>query len=157
MRVTVVPTTPEHAAAVGAAARDADRQELWASDRLTPRRAIELGAALSPETLTALFDGVPACVFGVNPGPILCDLARPWMIGTPLLERHPLAFLRRSRPVVAGWAKRYTTLANHVDARNTHAVAWLRWLGFDIRPAVPHGVDGLPFHPFVMGREVGYV
>lgn len=154
MRVTVVPTTSDHAHAVGAAARQADRAELWASDRMTPRRAIELGAMVCPETLTALFDGEPACVFGVNPGGLLSQGARPWMVSTPLLEQHPMAFLRRSRRVVAGWASRYTTLANHVDARNTLAVAWLAWLGFEIAEPEPYGVDGLPFHPFAMtGRR----
>lgn len=150
MRVEVVPALAEHAVAVGAAARPADRQELWASHRLTPRRAIEGGMIVSPDARTALFDGVPACVFGCNPGSLLGGQATPWMIGTPLLERYPLAFLRRSRPVVADWAARYTALRNHVDARNTLAVAWLRWLGFSIGEPEPYGVDQLPFHPFSM-------
>jgi hypothetical protein len=148
MIVTVVPALPEHAVAVGAAARPADRAELWASHRMTPRRAIETGLLVTPDARTALFDGEPACVFGVNPGSLLGGAATPWMVGTGLLERYPLAFLRRSRPVVADWAARYTVLANHVDARNTFAVAWLRWLGFRIDEPVPYGVDQLPFHPF---------
>ena len=124
MRIDVVPALREHAAAVAELARPADRAELWASDRMTPRRAIETGLIVSPDAQTALFDGVPACVFGVNPGSMLGGSAVPWMIGTTLLERYPLAFLRRTRPVVAEWAARYTSLRNHVDARNTAAVAY---------------------------------
>lgn len=150
MIVSVVPATPEHAMAVGAAARPADRAELWASHRVSPRRAIEVGIMVSPDARTALFDGVPACVFGVNPGSMLGGAAAPWMVGTALLERYPLAFLRRSRPVVAAWAARYTAMRNYVDARNTLAVAWLRWLGFVIGDPAPYGVDQLPFHPFSM-------
>lgn len=150
MIVEVVPATHAHAAAVGTMARPADRMELWSSDRLSPRRAIELGIMVSPDARTALFDGEPACVFGVNPGSMLGGTAAPWMIGTALLERYPLAFLRRSRPVVAAWAERYTSLRNYVDARNTLAVAWLRWLGFKIGEPSPYGIDQLPFHPFSM-------
>ena len=154
-RVVVVPAEEWHAAAVGAAARLADRRELWASNRVSAERALRICLLLSPDARCALFDGEPACVFGVNPGGILGGAAAPWMIGTTLIERHPLAFLRRCRPVVRAWAKRYTSLRNHVDARNTDAVAWLKWLGFLIADPVPYGPDGVPFHPFSM--EAGNV
>lgn len=153
MKVRVVPATMRHAQLVGDHAREADREEIWSSDRLTTRQAAESGLEVSPGTRCALFDGKPACVFGVYPGAFLGGIPSPWMIGTPLIERHPLAFLRRCRPVVQDWSKRYTTLRNHVDARNTHAIAWLKWLGFAIHDAIPYGFDKLPFHPFTMGGQ----
>lgn len=151
MIVGVVTATAEHALAVGANARPADRDELWASDRYTPTRAILSGMAMAAECWCALFDGEPACVFGVTPATILGGVARPWLIGTPLLEQHPMAFLRRSRHVVRRWSRAYNTLENYVDARNCHAVAWLSWLGFDVQPPQPYGPDKLPFHRFTMG------
>ena len=42
----------------------------------------------------------------------------------------------------------YRLLQNHVDARNTEAVRWLGWLGFEMDPALPFGPDQLPFHRF---------
>ena len=152
--VEVVPVEPWHAEFVGAWARAADELELWSSNRVTPAQAARICVALSPDAKTALFDGIPACVFGVNPGGMLGDgSGTPWMIGTPLVEQHSVAFLRRCRPVVRAWAKRYTSLRNHVDARNGHAVAWLRWLGFSVAEPVPYGPDGLPFHPFSMEAQ----
>ena len=47
--------------------------------------------------------------------------------------------------------KTYRVLTNYADARNTTAIRWLRWLGFNILPAIPFGLDGLPFHPFELG------
>jgi len=47
----------------------------------------------------------------------------------------------------------YSHLENWVDARNTKAINWLRWLGFTVHDPVPFGVAGLPFHRFDMRRE----
>ncbi|KKL18923.1 hypothetical protein LCGC14_2470690, partial [marine sediment metagenome] len=35
------------------------------------------------------------------------------------------------------------------------AVRWLRWLGLEVLPALPLGVEQLPFHPFRMECEGG--
>jgi hypothetical protein len=41
-------------------------------------------------------------------------------------------------------------LENVVDARNTKSIRWLRRMGFEVLPAAPLGVEGRPFHLFVM-------
>ncbi|HJU38190.1 MAG TPA: hypothetical protein VJ724_01360 [Tahibacter sp.] len=152
MSVVVVPATAEHAAAVAAQAREADIAELWAVAHVTPAEAIRQGLALSGDARAALFDGVPACVFGVSTIAEFPGRAVPWMVGTAALERHQSAFLRRCRPVVLDWASRYDLLVNWVDARNLTAIRWLQWLGFVIGDPMPYGVDGLSFRPFEMRR-----
>lgn len=137
---------------VAAYMREADRAEVWASGRLEPLAALEASVAISREVWVGRVDDVPVCLFGVghlSDGTLLGGaVGAPWLLGTNDLPRHAVAFLRRNRPVVAGWRQSYGRLVNCVDARNSVAIRWLRWLGFTIHPAAPWGAFGLPFHRF---------
>ena len=85
---------------------------------------------------------------GVGPLSLLGGEGCPWLLGSDLVARHALAFARRNRAMVASWLRTYPVLRNHVDARNFQAIRWLRWLGFEVKPAMPYGVRRLPFDPF---------
>ena len=91
-------------------------------------------------------------MFGAVPASLLGGVGVPWMVGTTALNRMrgQKALLRASRATIAGLSARYDVLANMVDARNGAAIRWLRWLGFDVLPPIPHGPDRLPFHPFIL-------
>jgi len=90
------------------------------------------------------------CIFGVAPASLLGSVGVPWMIGTQEIDSHAKAFLRRNKAYVERMSELYNYLVNFVDARNTRAIGWLKWLGFTILEAQPHGPDGLPFHRFEM-------
>lgn len=60
-----------------------------------------------------------------------------WMLGTTLIERHSIAFLRGSREVLADLHARYPLLYNRADARNEVHLKWLRWLGFSFINLIP--------------------
>lgn len=147
-RIELVDATPELLARVAANVRPADRAELWAQARHTPEQSLAIGLERGVFTFVPLFDGEPACAFGVVPVSALGGMGAPWMVGTPLLDRHARQFLRGCRPVVAEMSRMFPVLRNAVDARNTRAIRWLRWLGFEIHEAQPMGPDRLPFHPF---------
>lgn len=146
--VEIAPVEAEHIVAVAAAMRPADRDEVWASSRSEPVDALLRSVLASTDACVGLMDGEPACLFGVAPLSLLSGRGSPWMLGTDLVDRNPVPFLRRCRPVVARWLSVYPTLENHVDARNVVAQRWLRWLGFTLEEARPHGPDGMLFHPF---------
>lgn len=151
MRAQIVPATRAHAESVAANIRDADRAELWTSSRGDPLAAILRGMESSPEPLAAIYDGEPACVFGVWPFSALGGMGAAWMLGSRVLERHGAQreLLRLSQPVADYWQDQFPTLLyNFVDERNTSAIRWLRWLGFEFGDPIPYGVDGLPFLPF---------
>lgn len=150
MVAEVVPAEEAHVDAMLGRIRQADIDELWASNRVTPEEALRAGLRLSTSVWTGMVDGRPICMFGVVPASLLGGVGVPWMIGTTDIERHQHAFLRRCRPHVAHMRRLYTHLANMVDARNRVAMRWLRWLGFRLGEPVPHGPDGLPFRPFEM-------
>lgn len=151
MRIGVIPARLEHIPAVADAMRPADRDEVWASSLLLPDRALSGSLASSALAWTGTVDGRPACMFGVAPWPA-AGTAAPWLLGTAEVEANATAFLRRNRPYVAQMSATYPLLRNWVDARNRLSIRWLRWLGFTILPAEPHGPFGVPFHPFEMRR-----
>lgn len=155
MKAQLVPATREHAQAIAANARDADRDELWASSRSEPLDAMLRGLEGTPRAWVGMYDGEPACMFGAWPFSALGGIAAAWMIGSRVLEGHGAqrALLRVSKPVVAYMRDQYPELLyNFVDERNTSAIRWLRWLGFEFAEAIPYGVDGLPFLPFYMKK-----
>ena len=71
------------------------------------------------------------------------DKAVPWAVFTPVIEAHPIAFLRACK---AWAAHRCGTMVQVVDARNAAAVKWFTWLGFQVsEDAEPLGLNGEMF------------
>jgi hypothetical protein len=125
--------------------RESDLNEAYAIGSGTPLEVLRRSVVLSHEATVARVDGVPACLFGLGIGSMLSMVAQPWLIGTPLVERHFATFLRSNRKVVDGWAARYD-LETWVDARHKCSLRWMRWLGFEIGPLVEFGPYELPFY-----------
>lgn len=155
MRARIVPAERTHAEAIAANARDADVAELWASSRSDPLAAMLRGMESTVHPFTALYEGEPACMFGASPFSILGGMGAAWMIGSRVLESRGAQkyLLRLSVPVVDFMQDQFPNLLyNFVDQRNTSAIRWLRWLGFQFSDPIPYGVDGLPFLPFYRRR-----
>jgi len=144
----IVPATIEHIERVAAHMRKSDRDEVFAAGAVTALEALRHSFDCSDESWAGLADGEPICIFGVAPRSMITGTGVPWLLGTPEIEKHALPFLRRSRRVMSEWRSRFELLENHVDARNTKSIQWLRWLGFTIHDAIPYGPFNLPFHPF---------
>ncbi len=129
--------------------RDADRDELAALYAQAPEEILTQSFCLSKLCWTGLVDDVPICMFGVvelEPG-----TGRPWMIGTTLLEKHQIVFLRNCRDMVEAMHLCFDHLENYVDARNKMVITWLKWLGFKFDAPEPLGPLGLPFLRFTLG------
>lgn len=134
--------------------RAGDREEVHAT--VGHRRyvdALRLGVVASRSCLMAVdVYGVPAALLGVVTVSVLDNVGSPWMLATDRAEDFPRAFIAYGRAYTRIMLGEYDVLENHVDARNTRAVAWLKHLGYDVAPAAPHGPLGLPFHQFRIGR-----
>ena len=151
IRTRIVPATAEHAAEIAANPRPADVAELWSSSRSSPHVAMLRGLERTVEPFVGLHDGKPVCMFGASPFSIMGGMGSAWMIGSAALDRKSVQkdLLRLSVPVVDYMQAQFPALLyNFVDARNTAAIRWLRWLGFQFSDPIPYGVDGLPFLPF---------
>ena len=152
-RFRISTATPLLLQVVAAEAREADVAELWASAHLTPPEVVELAEKLSPEVFIGWLDDTPICAFGVTPISTITGHGSPWMVGTNHLDSCAAGFLKASRLIIFGMLRSWPVLTNFVDARNERAIRWLKWLGFTIFPAAPHGLDGLDFHRFEMRSE----
>lgn len=145
----IVPATSAHAAELALTMRQQDRDEVWAQSALHP--ALALGASLggSKQAWTGLVDGRVAVMWGVCPADEMDDSEGiVWLLGTDELVLHARKLIRMARVCLDEMHGIYPTLSNHVDERNTVAIRWLKWLGFDIFPTVPYGPFKAPFHPF---------
>ena len=89
-------------------------------------------------------------MFGIGRMTLLSQVGAPWLLGTEEIAKHGMHFLRASKRYIESQRKRYSLLLNYVDARHIIAIRWVRFLGFELLPAEPIGVDRMPFHQFRM-------
>lgn len=130
--------------------RPADLAECIASGYDDPLIALRHSCAWSTKSWTGTADGRVGCVMGVGPVSLLGGIGSPWLLGTAEIEKNAGAFIRRTMPYIQLMLKAYPHLVNHVDARNTRSVRWLKRVGFTMHAPVPYGPYQMPFHPFEM-------
>jgi len=150
---SLVPTTQEHIEELATTMRQVDRDEVWAANHSTPLRALTNGVSLTEEPFTGLVDGKVVCIFGVSTMSFLSEDGTPWLLGSDLIEENKHVFLRMNRVYTREIKKRYKSLSNYIDVRNTKTLVWLKWLGFTIHDPAPHGPDNMLFRKFEFRRK----
>lgn len=130
--------------------RASDADEIRAYGQTDPLKSLTSSAARSMLCWSAFADGELACVLGVAPLSVVSGIGSPWMIGTPVLDRHQRVLIRRTPEYISKMLKAFPHLVNYVYAQNTTSVRWLRRLGFTLHDAEPYGALGEPFHKFEM-------
>ncbi len=150
MKYEIVPATREHVEELAAKMRQEDVDEVWAFAHLTPLEAVQMSFDGTLDAQAGLADGELVCIFGVVRDSILSETGYPWLLCTPLVKKHAMAFLRRTKDYMTSMRQKFWILENYGDARNVEALRWMKWLGFDVLEAQPFGVEKLPFHKFEM-------
>lgn len=145
---TLAPATDDHVDYIAGRMRAPDAAEAWAAARMSPYDALVHSMQASRDPMTGLADRRPVCMFGIAQVTPLSDWGVPWMLATDEIEDHARVLVLGSRRYMQVARERYARLENYVDARNVKAVKWLGWLGFEVDPAAPFGIEGLPFHRF---------
>jgi hypothetical protein len=134
--------------------RSTDRSEIDAASGPDHLRTIALAVEHSALPITARdSSGSLLCMFGVVPSGVLKVSGVPWLLGTDKMSGRACSLVRLGRVYLEDALTIYRHLHNYVDARNMASIAWLRALGFTVRPSESFGVAGLPFHPFDMRRN----
>lgn len=151
--VELLPVTRAHVAALCAALRQQDRDELAAWGYPDAHAAVVDSVTSSVWCRTCTVDGQVAAIAGLGRGGTdEAPFGIPWMLGTDLVPRHGRVLARYARDYIPGMLEVYPRLVNHVHARNAVAVAWLRRVGFKLREPHIHEPTGEPFHIFEMHR-----
>ena len=148
--VLIRPTEPGDAARLFANLRASDLTECRAYGHLDIAASIASCVDRSVLCWTGLVDGELAAIIGVAPVNMLTGVGSPWMLGTPVLDRHQRVLVRMTPEYISRMLKVFPHLVNYVHAKNTTSVRWLRRLGFTLHEAVPYGPLGEPFLPFEM-------
>jgi len=131
--------------------READKEEIMYLTLMRPAPAIRMTVSHAVGLWTGLVDGEIACIFGINRKTLTSDIGVPWLLGTPLMNEVPFAFLRGSLGYYKRMEKAFPQMENYVMADHKHAVSWLSWLGFDMGEPMPIGVGGREYIRFTKG------
>ena len=129
-----------------------DRAEVEAAG-FSPLTAILTSLRLSLFSQTWLVDDEPACMFGFATPSMLGPLAQPWMLGTMLVRRHKIAFLRNYRAQIGRMLDAFPVLETVVDARHAVCLKWLAYTGFEILETADYAGRGVPFTRVQLRRE----
>lgn len=148
--VLIRPTQPGDTDTLFENLRSADLAECLAYGDRDIRESLRGSAARSMLCWTAFVDGEMAAIIGCAPISVLSGIGSPWMLGTPVLDRHSRILVRRTPEYIARMLRAFPHLVNFVHAKNTTSVRWLRRLGFTLHDAVPYGARGELFLPFEM-------
>ena len=132
--------------------RLSDREEIWASNHISPEEALSKGLENSIYCRT-IENGYPIAMFGICPHELLGHSASIWLLGTDSLEKIKIKFLRHCRSYIDAMLEYYGYLENYVDVRNTKSIEWLKYLGAKFDPPAPYGKEGLMFQHFSFTKE----
>jgi len=134
MRVEIVPARYEHIHYLVKHLRDEERAicEKMYGDQFFGTVLKEVDDSML--AWAALADGECAALWGVKTHKILSDEGMLWMIGTDLIDKHPITFLRHSRRQVQSLRATFKTIYGCVLTEYSTSRRWLEWLGFEIGP-----------------------
>jgi hypothetical protein len=146
--------TRDHALAIAAGFRPADRAEAWLSHQYAPLEALEVSMARSKrDSYTVLAGDEPIAMFGVGIGSLIANTGVPWLLGTKGMDDHRQELAAMSRPLVQYLRGGYARLENWAYSANIRSIRWLALCGFTIEPEAPFGPFNAPFRRFWMTRE----
>lgn len=135
--------------------RRSDIEELAAVCDFSPAEAVLLSVRASDAAFLRAWhaDGRLLCIAGCSPQAL--NLAAPWLLATPLLDRYGKCLMREARAEVRMMLARYETLRNVIDVRQVATLKWLRALGFELTEGLEIK-PGLPVVRFERRREIAW-
>lgn len=138
----IVPAEEKHVYEILPNLRRADVVEGEIATGLSAEEALLISVRMSYEAIAAYADNRLVMLAGVAPFSLLSSAAHPWMVGTDELPKHAFKLCRENRRYVKKWLTWFPYLENWVDAENTVALKWLKWLGFELEKPIPWGDSG---------------
>lgn len=152
--IRFVKPTVEMVEAIAADMRQADVDEVWASNHHTPIESLMKGWDQSDYVSVAVNDkDEPLVMFGLVKRDVLSGYGIIWLLGTNNAMNHRREFLTKTPVIIDQMMTICPRLCNMVHDKNKESIRWLKWLGFTIDDPVPHGPHGELFHRFHKEKE----
>lgn len=111
-----------------------DRERLNLMRAGNPVEVIEEALKESISNYVGEADGKLAVMWGLRAAQLLDNSAYVWMLGTTIIENHPIHFLRYSRAAMKLMRERYRVLYGEIEVDYTLSIRWLTWLGAKVTP-----------------------
>lgn len=143
---------PEDAIVIAEGLRKSDREEVWCSHNYNSLTAMDLSLKNSIMAFTIELNGIAIGAFGCVSDNIMGNKASIWFLSTDAINKLKIKFLRNNRRFIDMMLEVYPYLYNWVDARNDKSIAWIKFLGGNIKEAIPYGVENKLFHYFTFTR-----
>lgn len=144
--IEIVDMTLQHAYELARNLREDDRLECEALG-LNPKESLKQNFLYSIMKKSILIDGKVAVAFGLW-GTVLADMAHPWMLTSPDVEKVYLQLACAYRRQVKEMLTMFPRLENFCDSRYTKSLKLLRLVGFNVDAPEPHGKRGELFCKF---------
>lgn len=151
MNPIVVPAKLEHCHKLAKNIRKADADEMWAQAGWRAEEGVVFSFEQSDEVYTVIDadepDDVPLLMFGLGRSHDIIDSQNRsiWLLGTERAKLIKKRFVKECAAYMITMAAGYTVY-NFVLSTNHESLRWLKWLGFTIMEAKPHGWLKKPFH-----------
>lgn len=99
-----------------------------------PTQAVLDGLNNSIMSFAGEIDGELAALWGARCVSVLDDRAYIWVLGTILIDDHPLVFARHSRRALRSLTHHFRQVYGEIECDFELSVRWLTWLGARIAP-----------------------
>ena len=152
VEITFSEVTEEDIQFVADNMRQADKDEVLASNNYTPRECLDESIKISYFAYTVNFNAAPVMIFGLVKRSALSDTGIPWALGTDGVFTGKREFLKRSVVLRDMMLEECDILTNYVHCDNKQSIRWLKWLGFKFDNPAPYGVNNELFMRFHLGE-----
>lgn len=133
--------------------RQADADEVWASDNFTPMEAMMESWKASDYSVVITVDDEPCVMIGLVIRDILSGNGIPWMLGTDAALKHQKKFFTEVPAVIEQMLSVCSKLHNRVHCKNVASVRWLKRIGFTMLEPEPYGPENEMFRKFYIERD----
>lgn len=134
--------------------RDADRAELKAALGMAPEVSLPIAVRQSPYVWAAEDEEGAQGLFGLDPVKGYPDFGIVWLVTSDAIWRHRRELQRLTPEWLDTMHGICPLLGNHIDARNTVHIRWLKRMGFSfLQTHERFGVERRPFHEFARLRN----
>ena len=134
--------------------RQADADEVWASNRHLPYEALMKGWKSSHSSVVVTVNNEPCVMLGLVIRDILSGSGVPWLLGTEGALKYKRHFLTQVPAVIDEMLTICQRLCNYVLIENKISIIWLKHIGFTVDNPSSYGVAGELFHRFHLERAL---